>query len=559
MRICSRCGTAFPDDTAFCVADGTPLRKLLDPLLGKTIAQRYRLISRLGAGTMSSVYLARHVMIDRLSAIKVLKSELGRDADVRTRFLREARAVNRINHENIVEITDFGESAGLVYLVMEYVPGESLARNLAEAPLSWRRLVPIAVQIAAALGRAHQVGVVHRDLKPDHVLLVKRKDGTETVKITDFGISRVTDAPASTASGYAVGTPGYVAPECLEGHKGDARADLYALGALCYEALTGKLPYDAGSADELLHKARTEPPVPLRARMPGVPERVARVVMHLLARQPDDRPRDAFVAHDDLLGCLDAETHRGPPRHEFTPAPAGVGVYALAGSPDAASPSAPAAPRSTPRPQLELETRPYAELAPLCRAGWLRIERALERFQSLAEDTQAAVTEARRLVEAVDDVAERVRADQRIIEALEADGRSFKADFGRALDELGREASTAGGHIEETTARLASARASSGATTRALGEVESWNEIALDEERARAQSAAHGVAGQIDQLRGRLTEKSEELDRQIADVRARLEGHVAALRRLAAEAWIAIDATAATLGVRAGVTTPPQG
>src|SRR5262245_57509994 len=138
------------------------LAAVKDPLLGRLIAQRYRLIARLGSGGMASVYLARHVMIERLSAIKFLRADLGNDPRYKDRFLREARAVNRINHPNIVEITDYGEADGLAYLVMEYVPGESLEKHLRRGPLGWQRNVHIGLQVAAALGRAHQMGVIHR-------------------------------------------------------------------------------------------------------------------------------------------------------------------------------------------------------------------------------------------------------------------------------------------------------------------------------------------------------------------------------------------------------------
>ena len=143
---------------------------------------------------MAVVYLARHVMIERLSAIKILRQDLGMNVSHRERFLREARAVNRINHPNIVEITDFGEDGGLVFLVMEYVEGESLQTALAPGRFDLVRAVRIALQIASALGRAHELGVIHRDLKPENVLLLLR-DGADFAKLTDFGIAKIVDAP----------------------------------------------------------------------------------------------------------------------------------------------------------------------------------------------------------------------------------------------------------------------------------------------------------------------------------------------------------------------------
>src|SRR5262249_54025023 len=159
---------------------------------------------RLGIGGMSSVYLARHEVIDRLSAIKILRRDLAQNPAHRERFLREARAVNRINHRNIVEITDYGEADGTVYLVMEYVQGESLLGNLARGAFPWPRAVKVAIQIASALGRAHQAGVIHRDLKPENVMLTRPDDQAgvtmyeeqDLVKLMDFGIAKLVDAPA---------------------------------------------------------------------------------------------------------------------------------------------------------------------------------------------------------------------------------------------------------------------------------------------------------------------------------------------------------------------------
>src|SRR5580704_2383585 len=165
MKLCPRCDESFPDDAAFCPFDAQALVRNTDPLIGRTLAARYRLVRRLGTGGMALVYLARHVMIDRLSAIKILRRDLGMDPSHRERFLRVARAVNRINHPNIVEITDLGESDGLVFLVMEYVEGDSLLAALRRGRFVWTRAARIASQVASALARAHELGVIHRDLK----------------------------------------------------------------------------------------------------------------------------------------------------------------------------------------------------------------------------------------------------------------------------------------------------------------------------------------------------------------------------------------------------------
>ena len=174
MKFCPQCSTFGPDDATYCSLDGAELKPIVDPYLGRTIAARYRLVKRLGSGGMSSVYLAHHVMIERISALKILREDLSRHPTHRERFLREARAVNRINHPNIVEISDFGESDGLAYLVMEFIDGPSLHQEITGGSLPWPRAVRVGLQVAAALARAHQMGVMHRNLKPENILLGKR-------------------------------------------------------------------------------------------------------------------------------------------------------------------------------------------------------------------------------------------------------------------------------------------------------------------------------------------------------------------------------------------------
>jgi serine/threonine protein kinase len=318
----------YDEDAVFCSEDGAELRQAEDKFLGKTIASRYRLIKRLGQGGMSVVYLARHVIIDRLSALKILRPDYGRSASYRERFLREAKAVNRINHRNIVEITDVGESDGVAYLVMEYVSGESLLAHIQRGVFPWLRAVAIATQIASALSRAHQQGVIHRDLKPENIILVPdadveplsgteeraieiaerssawdllRQQARETVKLTDFGIAKLVDLPAITFTEQLFGTPGYIAPEYVEGKDADARADIYSLGIMLYEMITGALPFEGkGQADLLLKPLMTDPRPPSAHGKPMPPELEA-LIMRMIARDPTLRPPDALAVHDQLI------------------------------------------------------------------------------------------------------------------------------------------------------------------------------------------------------------------------------------------------------------------
>ncbi len=270
-------------------------------MLGRTIGGRYRIISRLGVGGMSEVYLARHVLIGRLVAVKCLLPSLIRDPAHRDRFMREARAINRVHHENIVEVTDFGESDdGLIYMVMEYVPGEPLDRVMQKTPFPPLRGLNIARQMASALARAHQMGVIHRDLKPGNALLMRRKGVSDFVKLLDFGIAKVVDAPSITMGEQVFGTPGYIAPEYVRGTKVDARSDLYSLGVILYEMVTGELPYRYEYPGDLLAAAATEPAVPLRERMEDVHPLLEALVLRCIEKEPSERFRDAFHLVEEL-------------------------------------------------------------------------------------------------------------------------------------------------------------------------------------------------------------------------------------------------------------------
>ena len=230
--ICTRCKATVPDAVGACPAcllDG-PAEPVL---LGGTL----ELEDELGRGGMGTVYRARHRKLGRTVAVKFLPDDLKNDPEFRARFEREARALAMLNHPNIVAVHDFGEHDGECYLVMEYVPGGSLAKRI---PLPPAQAVPILIQVCDALSCAHQQGIVHRDIKPDNILM----DG-DRVKVSDFGIARILRQPPVTASNVAVGTPAYLAPEARAGASPDPRQDVFALGAMLYEMITGQPPVGA--------------------------------------------------------------------------------------------------------------------------------------------------------------------------------------------------------------------------------------------------------------------------------------------------------------------------
>ncbi|HLK35416.1 MAG TPA: serine/threonine-protein kinase [Polyangiaceae bacterium] len=498
MKLCPRCSEPYADDAAFCPLDGTPLVRQADPLLGRTLAARYRLVRKIGAGGMAVVYLARHVMIERLSAIKILRQDLGMNPTHRERFLREARAVNRINHPNIVEITDFGEDAGLVFLVMEYVEGDSLLAALREGPMGWTRAAGIALQIASALERAHELGVIHRDLKPENVLLVRR-DGGEFVKLTDFGIAKIVDAPTITVSEQRFGTPGYIAPEYIEGGAASPRGDIYSLGVLIYEMLTRKLPFDARFPAELLALALQQHPVAPSARVAGIPPALERLVLRMIARQPDDRPADAFAVDDALTELLrgtrsapSASLAEGSARRTPSLPPSGDGRDALATAVD--------------EPPADVADRAHECLADLDRRiAAVRSARG-EGDLAVARAAELAAT-ARGLLAGLERARGTVAGHQARVDALDVEGREFRARLGHAIDTLSRDRSRE-------------------------------RERALDEERLARIEADLGY--QVETLQAQLEARNVRHEGELARATGVLEGALAALRRITGELMRAV-------------------
>ncbi len=284
---------------------------LADPLVGATIGN-YVVRHKLGEGGMGAVYLAEHPTIGKRVALKVLHGEFAMRADVVTRFFHEAKAVNDIQHPNIVDIIDFGEvPAGvltrerLVYFIMEFLGGTSLTEVIrSEAPLAPERALAIALQIADALSASHRCGIVHRDLKPDNVMLVQRGREREFVKLLDFGIAKLTgDQGGSqhrTRAGTVMGTPFYMSPEQCEGRGNvDHRTDVYALGIVLYEMLAGRVPFAGDGFGEVLVQHMTQPPPPFPV---AVPPAIEQLVARALAKHPEAR----FASMDEMMQAMGA-------------------------------------------------------------------------------------------------------------------------------------------------------------------------------------------------------------------------------------------------------------
>jgi len=265
-KVCPQCGEEYDRSVAFCAKDGTGL---VSPaaradLVGHVIGGRYRVVSHLGEGGMGQVYLAEHVRMKRMSAIKIMRPALLGDAEALQRFTREAENASKISHPNVASIFDFGETdEGMVYLAMEFVDGEALAATLKrEVALHPMVAADIIGQAADALQAAHDLGILHRDFKPDNLMLTKRADGTFVVKLVDFGIARMMEKGDQqvTRTGYAVGTPEFMSPEQLAGDVLDSRSDQYSLALVAFIALTGHDAFTNSSSKESLIARLTSRP-----------------------------------------------------------------------------------------------------------------------------------------------------------------------------------------------------------------------------------------------------------------------------------------------------------
>jgi tRNA A-37 threonylcarbamoyl transferase component Bud32 len=282
-----------------------------DPLIGVVLSDRYRIIRKLGEGGMGAVYQAEHALIEKRIALKVLFPELTRRTDLVARFLQEAKSASRIGHENVIDISDFGQSPeGLVYIAMEYLDGHDLGHLIkTSGPQPWPRARPILMQIAKALRAAHEHGIIHRDMKPENVFLIQREGRPDFVKVLDFGIAKSVnedgDAPRLTQAGMIFGTPEYMSPEQAQGQMPDHRVDVYALGCLMYHLLTGSVPFTADNFMGILTKHMLEPVVPLRQRSPalGIPADVEAVCMRALEKDRDKRWQDMDQFYRALGGA----------------------------------------------------------------------------------------------------------------------------------------------------------------------------------------------------------------------------------------------------------------
>ena len=282
-----------------------------DLWIGKQLG-RYKLLSLIGTGGTGRVYRARHTILEREAAIKILRADLDPDTKYHDRFLKEARTIAKMRHPHVVQLYDFGSFHGTYYMVMEYVPGENLDKKL-KALHSDGQLLPgvevwrIIKQMGEALSYTHERGVIHRDIKPANILMTH--DGS--IVISDFGVAKLLAGHGNTSTGTVTGTPTYMAPEQAQGESIDHRADLYAMAVVVYEMLAGRVPFKAPSAVTMIYKHLHEPPPPLRQFNPAVPPHVEAELLKALSKQPQDRHQSVAEFRRALSGSGSA-AQRGP-------------------------------------------------------------------------------------------------------------------------------------------------------------------------------------------------------------------------------------------------------
>ncbi|MBW2162676.1 MAG: protein kinase [Deltaproteobacteria bacterium] len=393
-------------------------KKSKDPLLGQVVAGRYRLESLLGEGGMGVVYRARHVLIDRVVALKLIRPDLRGETHLRAWMVREARAANRVDHAHIVDIHDVGETEeGELYLVMEYLIGDSLSSQIAKGPMPIARAVDILEQMTAALARAHDLGVVHRDLKSDNIMITARGGRKDFVKILDFGLAALTRDPRLAPKGAVFGTPEYMSPEQARGEDAISSSDLYALGVLFFEMLTGRLPFRSGDRDELLEMQRkAKAPSPRKYR-PDIPEQAEHIILKLLEKKAEDRFRDGHHLKEELK-----EMQRALPSREW----------------DAPTDAAPVAPPPPPPAQTPGVVEWSGTAANFLRA----VARAYPDGDAPTE-VQGASDKIWELASRASRLEGELESHSKKLEAIEKRGRGLRAEIGRKVEDLAGEESRA--------------------------------------------------------------------------------------------------------------------
>jgi hypothetical protein len=504
--------------------------------VGQIVDGRYRVIERLGQGGMGEVYAVEHVHLGRREALKVLKPQIAADPQFVARFRREARATNRVQHPNIVLVHDFGRLPdGRFYLSMEYADGPSLREILNKrGALPLDRALHILEQLVDAVQHAHGQGVVHRDLKPDNLILVRQPSRADLLKVLDFGLAKITapdyvESRSATPHDEILGTPEYMSPEQFMSASNDPRADLYAIGCIAYELLSGAPPFP-GRAMEVMHAHLTRPPVPLAQKAPAarIPPAVDELILRCLAKRPEDRPqsaRELLVGLGRIPGFRleRARIRQEDPDPQFFPE-------------DTVEEAAAVIRGRLPSPEDDegaesAVTQPVA-VATQRRLVRLGVRRAAEALLDLGQGDFQLVIDVAELKQLEDDLAARQRELQALgprAEALEQRAKQREASLRFALGELrfeldkGADPAAVAARISEIEVRL---RENQRALDRGLAQLEA--------ERTRLASARADVERSLDTRCTALLQRIEALPVEVIEGDAALKTHLQEVRRLRA-------------------------
>jgi eukaryotic-like serine/threonine-protein kinase len=536
LKTCTQCKMRYPNEQTFCFVEGADLVELPDPRLDTVLAGRYVIEKVIGEGGMATVYRARHKLVERPVAVKIMNPMLASDPIVRERFRREARSAQMLAHPNIIEIFDQGDTEdGTCYIVMELLRGEPLATVIARGRIDVDRAIHVMIQIARGIARAHDLEVIHRDLKPENIFLCRRDDGSDLVKLLDFGIARSRQDSRLTGQGELFGTPQYMAPERILGNDSGGSSDLYALGVLFFEMLTGELPFTAPDVATFFVKHMNEPARSLRELNTNIPPALDDLVRKLLEKDPKDRPVDAHRVHQDLLEMLREREVAAPPTADAEPLSVAAPITLNAGAAD------------------QWARRIFVLESMLTRAFGAK-QRAPGELTGLLDQVNALVRE-------VAPLRTETIAAQRTLEEIDLRGREKRAQLGFAVDQLGVDGSKAKEVVR--TAVEASKRAAeeckaarerfelahkevviwegrSGflepwadlaqAYRGVADAVDEWNAYRGEERRAQeqvdlAERAANDLDFQIRELRAALAKHEQDLDAERDKCRERVESN----------------------------------
>ena len=415
MKVCPTCGLQYQDDQSSCFVDNAVLEPMADPNIGKTLAGRYLVESPIGVGGMAVVYRARHTLVDRPVAVKIMSQQMARDQSLRERFRREAKNAAALAHPNIIEIYDYGETeSGAPFMVMELLDGMPLSHLIGMGPMSPGRVATLGLQMSKGLARAHDFDVIHRDLKPENIFIVNGGPGREIVKLLDFGIARSMHDSRLTNAGEIFGTPQYMAPERITSIDAGPTADLYALGIILFEMLTGRLPFIAEEITGYFIKHMQEAPPKPSELVPQCPRRLEELLLRMMAKTPEQRPVDAH----QVIKELQALVPKGGP----------------AVSPISATPSRPIVAPTLPPTTLEKWASRIA----------IFDQMVLRAFPSGGPpDLMRLVEGLRQMLQRVQEIRSAGLKEQRKLEELETQARDNRARLGFAVQSLAEDLSQA--------------------------------------------------------------------------------------------------------------------